>query len=160
MRIGIYPGSFDPLTKGHLDIIERSQRICDKLIIAIAKNSAKKPLFSLEERIEIINTCCKGLKSIEVVAFEGLLIDFCKAHEVDFIIRGLRSTIDFDYEYPIATVNNKLAIDIDTIFLMTKGEYAFISSNMVREIASYNGDLSALAPQFVIQKIQQKFSKE
>jgi pantetheine-phosphate adenylyltransferase len=160
MRIGIYPGSFDPLTHGHLDIIERAQGICDKLIIAIAKNSAKKPLFSVDERVEIIKNCCRGKDRIEVVAFEGLLAEFCMKKNITFIIRGLRSTTDFEYEFAIAAVNRMLAENIETLFLMTRGEYSFISSNMVREIAGYRGDVSALVPQFVLQKIQQKFSNQ
>ena len=159
MRIGIYPGSFDPLTKGHLDIIERGCGLCDRLIVAVAKNSAKEALFSVEERIEIINTCCKAFKNIEVVSFSILLVDYCKEKNVTFILRGLRSTTDFEYEYSIATVNRNLAPEIETIFLMTKAEYFFISSNMAKDIASYFGNISSLVPQFVEQKIKQKFVK-
>ncbi len=159
MRIGIYPGSFDPLTKGHLDIIERGCGLCDRLIVAVAKNSAKEALFSVEERIEIINTCCKDFKNIEVVSFSTLLVDYCKEKDVTFILRGLRSTTDFEYEYSIATVNRNLAPEIETIFLMTKAEYFFISSNMAKDIASYFGNISSLVPQFVEQKIKQKFVK-
>jgi pantetheine-phosphate adenylyltransferase len=160
MRIGIYPGSFDPLTKGHLDIIERGSGLCDQLIVAVAKNSAKEALFSVEERIEIINTCCKNFKNIKVVSFNSLLVDYCKNNNVSFILRGLRSTTDFEYEFSIATVNRNLAPEIETIFLMTKAEFFFISSNMVKDIASYYGDISSLVPQFVVQKIQQKFAKK
>jgi pantetheine-phosphate adenylyltransferase len=159
MRIGIYPGSFDPLTKGHLDIIERASGLCELLIVAVAKNSAKEALFSVEERIEIINTCCKDFKNIEVVSFSILLVDYCKEKDVTFILRGLRSTTDFEYEYSIATVNRNLAPEIETIFLMTKAEYFFISSNMAKDIASYFGNISSLVPQFVEQKIKQKFVK-
>jgi len=158
MRIGIYPGSFDPLTYGHIDIIERSKELCDKLIIAIAINSAKKPLFSVEERIEIINNCCMIKNNVEVVSFNSLLADYCKDNNVSFIIRGLRSTTDFEYEYTIAAANRKLAPEIETIFLVTKGENFFISSNIVKEIASYNGDVSALVPPFVEDKIHRKIS--
>lgn len=158
MRIGIYPGSFDPLTNGHLDIIERSKGICDKLVIALAINRAKQPLFSVEERLEIINYFFKDDKSIEVVSFEGLLIEFCRVKEIYYIIRGVRNITDFEYEMAIASVNSKLAPDVETIFLMTKGEYSFISSRMVKEIATYGGDLTSLVPQFVEKKIQQKFS--
>lgn len=159
MRIGIYPGSFDPLTKGHLDIIERATGLCDKLIVAVAKNSAKKALFSEEERIEIINNCCKNIENVEVATFEGLLVDYCKKEGVSFIVRGLRSTTDFEYEYSIATANRNLAPEIETVFFMTKGEYFFISSNIVKEIASYEGDITTLVPQFVVKKLQQKYSK-
>jgi len=157
MRIGIFPGSFDPLTNGHLDIIERAIKITDKLIIAIANNSAKKNLFTIEERINIITNCCHGNKSIEIVSFEGLLVNYCKDNNISFIVRGLRSTIDFEYENPIASINRKLAPEIESVFLMSKDEHSFISSQIVREIASYHGDLTALVPQYVAKKIQQKF---
>lgn len=160
MRIGIYPGSFDPLTNGHLDIIERSKEISDKLVVAIAINRAKQPLFSVEERLEIINNYYKDDRHIEVVSFEGLLVEFCKTQGIHYIIRGVRNITDFEYEMAIATVNSKLAPDIETIFLMTKGEYAFISSKMVKEIACFMGDLTSLVPKFVIEKIQQKYSNQ
>ncbi|MBN1532222.1 MAG: pantetheine-phosphate adenylyltransferase [Spirochaetes bacterium] len=159
MRIGIYPGSFDPLTNGHLDIIDRAQRICDKLIIAIANNISKNPLFSVSERVEIIQNCCGAKEKVTVVAFDGLLADYCIKKKVSFMVRGLRSTTDFEYEYSIAAVNRVLARDIDTVFFMTRGEYSHISSNMVKEIAGYHGDVSALVPRFVLKKIQQKYQK-
>ncbi len=158
MRIGIYPGSFDPLTNGHVDIIQRAQGICDRLIVAVAKNSAKNPLFSVQERVEIINTYCQDFGNIEVVSFDGLLVDYCRKNNVSFIVRGLRSTTDFEYEFTIASANSKLAPEIETVFLMTKGEHFFISSNLVREIATYNGDITPLVPQFVVTRIQQKLS--
>jgi len=158
MRIGIYPGSFDPLTNGHLDIIERSKGLCDKLVVAIAINRAKQPLFTVEERLEIINNYYKDDSSVEVVSFEGLLIDFCKARGINYIIRGVRNITDFEYEMANASVNNKLAPEIETIFLMTKGEYSFISSKMVKEIASFKGDLASLVPPIVIKKVNQKYS--
>lgn len=160
MRIGIYPGSFDPLTNGHLDIIERSKKICDKLIVAVARNSAKNALFSIDERLEILMKSCESCKDcdVEVVTFDGLLVDYCKRNGVDFMIRGLRAIVDFEYEYAIALMNKKLAPDIETIFMMARGEYSFVSSNMVKEVASYNGDVSTLVPQFVQKKLQDKFS--
>ncbi len=158
MRIGIYPGSFDPLTYGHLDIIKRSKALCDKIIIAIAKNSEKKPLFSIEERIELINNCCQDIGNIEIVSFEGLLADFCKDNDISVIIRGLRSTTDFDYEFAIASANKELASQTETVFLMTCGKYSFISSQIVKEIASYHGDISSMVPPFALKKIQEKYS--
>ncbi len=157
MRIGIYPGSFDPLTNGHMDIIERAVEICDKLIISVATNIAKTALFSAQERVEIINNCCKHINNLEVTSFDGLLVDYCHEKNASMIIRGLRTNMDFEYEKSIATVNRKLAPNIETVFLMTKGEYYFISSHLVKEIASFSGDLTSLVPRFAQQKLQQKF---
>ena len=159
MRIGIYPGSFDPLTYGHLDIIKRSKNICDKLIIAIAKNSEKHSLFSIKERMEMMEYCCKDESDfIEIVSFNGLVVDYCRERNVSLIIRGLRSVSDFEYENPIAAVNRKLAPEIDTVFMISREETTLISSRLVKEVASYHGDTSALVPQFVSDRIQQKFS--
>ncbi|MCX7678410.1 MAG: pantetheine-phosphate adenylyltransferase [Spirochaetes bacterium] len=159
MRIGIYPGSFDPLTNGHLDIIERAKRICDHLIVAVARNSAKRSLFTIEERLDMLKHCCQSLyNGIEIVTFEGLLAEYCKKRHVNFIVRGLRAIVDFEYEYAIALMNKKLAPDIETVFMMAKGEYSFLSSNIVKEVASLGGDISTLVPQFVQQKLQEKFS--
>ena len=158
MRIGIYPGSFDPLTNGHLDIIERSKGLCDKLVVAIAINRAKQPLFTAEERLEIINNYYEADSFIEVVSFEGLLVEFCRARSINYIVRGVRNITDFEYEMANASVNSKLAPEIETIFLMTKGEYSFISSKMVKEIASFKGDLASLVPPIVIKKVNQKYS--
>lgn len=159
MRIGIYPGSFDPLTNGHLDIIERAKGICDKLVVAIAINRAKKPLFSSEERIEIINNFYKDDSAVEVVSFDGLLIDFCREQKIEYIVRGVRNITDFEYEMAIASVNSKLAPKIETVFLMTRGEFSFISSNMVKEIATFRGDITSLVPRFVAEKIHAKYSE-
>ncbi len=158
MRIGIYPGSFDPLTNGHLDIIERSKGLCDKLVVAIAINRAKQPLFSVEERLEIINNYYEADSFIEVVSFEGLLVEFCRARSINYIVRGVRNITDFEYEMANASVNSKLAPEIETIFLMTKGEYSFISSKMVKEIASFKGDLASLVPPIVIKKVNPQYS--
>ncbi len=158
MRIGIYPGSFDPLTFGHLDIIERARNICDKLIIAAAQNISKKPLFSTEEKLEMIRECCASMDNVEIIAFDGLLADYCIQRKVSFIAKGVRSRMDLDYEYAVALINRRLAPDIETIFLLSRSEHSFISSSMVREVASYGGDVSSLVPQFVNQKLIKKFS--
>lgn len=160
MRIGIYPGSFDPLTYGHLDVIERAQVLCDKLIIAVAVNSAKNCLFTMDERLDLIKKATENSNTdIEVVSFKGLLAAFCDKNKVSFIIRGLRSTVDYEYEKPIAAVNASLYSHIETVFLMTRDEYSSISSNIVRELASYEGDVSSFVPQFVAEAIQSKYSK-
>lgn len=160
MRIGIYPGSFDPLTNGHLDIIERAKKLCDRMIIAIARNSEKQPLFTVEERLDMIEQCCLPCKNtrVDIVAFDGLLIDFCRDNQVSFIVRGLRAIVDFEYEYAIALMNRKLAQEIDTVFLMAMSEYSFVSSRMVKEVAGYGGDVSSLVPQFVHTKLREKYS--
>jgi pantetheine-phosphate adenylyltransferase len=159
MRIGIYPGSFDPLTFGHLDIIKRSKNICDKLIVAMGKNSDKTALFTIEERMEMIRFCCQDESDfIEVVSFKGLLVDYCRERNVKLIIRGLRSISDYEFENPITTVNRRLAPEIETIFLLSSEITTVISSRLVKEVASYHGDTSALVPQFVSDKIQQKYS--
>lgn len=161
MRTGIYPGSFDPLTNGHLDLINRSVLLCDKLLIAVANNSAKKPLFSVDERIEIINNCCEKFKgNIEAVSFDGLLAQYCKTKKISFIIRGLRNVSDFEYEQTLSAANRTLAPEVETIFLMAKPEFAFVSSNLVREIALHNGDLSSFMPQFAAEKTKQKISQK
>jgi len=159
MRIGIYPGSFDPLTYGHLDIIERATRICDKLIIGILVNSAKRSLFSNDERLDVIKHCCSEINSnIEVVSFGGLLVDFCRDNNISCIIRGLRAVSDFEYEITIASLNRRLSPDVETIFLMGKDENLFVSSSLVKEVAIYNGDISTLVPPYVAAKIRQKIS--
>jgi pantetheine-phosphate adenylyltransferase len=158
MRIGIYPGSFDPITFGHLDIIERARNICDKLIIAAARNISKKPLFSTEEKLEMIKVCCSSMNNIEIVAFDGLLADYCRQRNVSFIVKGIRSRIDLDYECAVALINRKLAPEIETVFLLSGSEHSFISSSMVREVASFKGDVASLVPQFVNQKLTEKFS--
>jgi len=161
MRIGIYPGSFDPLTNGHLDIIERSKQICDKLIIAVARNSEKRSLFTIEERLEILRECCTCYgDEVEIATFDGLLVDYCRERNISCIIRGLRAIVDFEYEYAIALMNRNLAPEVETIFLMARAEYTFLSSNIVKEVASYGGNISTLVPQFVQNKLTKKFFPE
>jgi pantetheine-phosphate adenylyltransferase len=160
MRIGIYPGSFDPLTLGHLDIIERARNICDKLIIAAARNIQKKPLFTIEERLEMIRQCCTSMNNIEIVTFDGLLADFCVKNNVSIIAKGVRTKMDLDYEYAVAVMNRKLAPETETVFLLSRSEHTFISSSLVKEVASYGGDVTTVVPQFVNQKLIEKFSNK
>ena len=161
MRIGIFPGSFDPLTLGHLDIIKRSKNICDKLIVAIARNSAKNALFTLEEREEMIRASCKDISGFfEIVVFNALVADYCRENGVNVIIRGIRSIVDYEYEKAIAGLNKRLAPDIETVFLFSSEETDFISSHMVKEVASYHGDISSLVPEPISDRIRQKYSNK
>ena len=157
MSIAVYPGSFDPVTYGHLDIIKRSIRVFDKLVIGILLNSEKNPLFSMEERVEFLTEATKDMENVEVKSFSGLLVDFARENNADITVRGLRAVTDFEYELQIAQINNKLDSNLDTMFLTTSTEYAYLSSTIVREIASYHGDVSELVPPYVEQKLKQKF---
>jgi pantetheine-phosphate adenylyltransferase len=159
MKVAIYPGSFDPVTNGHLDIIERSARLCDKLVIAVAVNIAKKPLFTVEERVEMLSDSIKDIHAeTEVVTIDSLLVDYCRENKISFIVRGLRSITDFEYEMTIAQVNKKLAPELDTVFMMATGENFFISSNIVKEISKYEGDIRDFVPQPVADKLLAKQS--
>ena len=157
MSIAVYPGSFDPVTYGHLDIIKRSIRVFDKLVIGILLNSEKNPLFSMGERVEFLTEATKDMENVEVKSFSGLLVDFARENNADITVRGLRAVTDFEYELQIAQINNKLDSNLDTMFFTTSTEYAYLSSTIVREIASYHGDVSELVPPYVEQKLKQKF---
>ena len=158
MRTGIFPGSFDPVTYGHLDIVKRAEHICDRLIVAVAKNSQKEGFFSVEERLELLNLCCKEFQGfVEVVSFDGLLVDYCRANSISFIIRGVRSFSDFEYENMNAAVNKKLAPEIETLYMIAGADTYLISSQVVREVASYHRSVSEFVPPFVSEKILQKF---
>lgn len=161
MKIGIYPGSFDPITLGHLDIIIRASGLVDKLIIGVLRNSAKKPLFSAEERVELIEKVLREhttlSSSIEVEDFDGLLIDFAKQKNASIIVRGLRAITDFEYELQIAQTNHKLNPEIDTVFFTTSVEYSYVSSSVVKEIASYNGDIRQFVPDTIVPCVYDKY---
>lgn len=135
MRVGIYPGSFDPVTLGHLDIILRSSKLVDKLILGVLKNGAKKPLFTSEERVELLKKVTKDIENVEVESFDGLLVEFAKQKQANVIVRGLRAITDFEYELQLAQTNHKLYPTVDTVFLTTSVEYSYLSSSVVREIA-------------------------
>ncbi|EMJ65061.1 pantetheine-phosphate adenylyltransferase [Leptospira sp. P2653] len=157
--MAIYPGSFDPLTNGHLDILQRSLGLFDKVIIAIAVNSNKSTLFSIEERLEFIHKVTQGLKGLEVDTFQGLTVDYCNKVGANSIIRGLRAVTDFDYEYAISLMNKKLAPNVETVFLMSSSEYSFISSTIVKEVARHGRDVSNQVPEIVSKALLKKLSQ-
>lgn len=157
MKIGIYPGSFDPVTFGHLDIIERGAKIVDKLIVGVLTNNAKTPLFSSEERVRMINNLTKHLDNVEVKAFDGLTVDFAHAEGATVIVRGLRAVTDFEYELQLAQTNKVIAPDIDTIFLTTNLKYSYLSSSTVKEIASFGGDIHEFVSPEVQDRMKEKF---
>lgn len=157
MRRAIYPGSFDPVTFGHIDMIERSVKIVDELVVAILNNSAKNPLFSVEERVSMLKEITNHEPNVKIQFFDGLLIDYAKKIGATIIIRGLRAVTDFEYELQIAQTNRIVNSEIDTIFLTTSLEYAYLSSTIVKEVASYGGDISHFVPEQLIPQIYEKF---
>ena len=156
MKIALYPGTFDPVTLGHLDIIRRAAGVCDKLVIGVLPNSAKRPWFSVEERIELIKKVTSDLDNVEVESFDGLTVDFGKKIGASVIVRGLRAITDFEYELQIAQINHRLNPDIDTIFFTTSVEYSYVSSSIAKEVASYGGDVSGLVPHEIIDDLFEK----
>ena len=157
MKRAIYPGSFDPITYGHIDIIERSADIFDELIVAVLNNKGKSPLFSVNERVNIIQEVLKDIGNIKVLSYEGLLVDFAVANEANVIVRGLRAVTDFEYELQMAQTNNVLNRKVDTMFLTTALKYAYLSSSTVKEVASYGGDISKFVPEYVAKLTYEKF---
>ncbi len=146
MRTVIYPGSFDPLTNGHLDVIQRAARLFDKVIVAVARNEAKHPLFTLEERVQLVKRAVRNLPRVKADSFEGLLVDYAEKQSAQAVIRGLRAVSDFEFEFQLALMNRKLNERIETIFMMPKDAYTFLSSRMVKEIASLGGDVTEFVP--------------
>ena len=153
----IYPGSFDPLTKGHIDLIQRALKLFDCVVVAVAENTEKKPLFSLQERVQLIKEVLKGDARIEVQGFSNLLIDFAKQLKISVILRGLRRVSDFEYEYQLIGMNRHLDPDIETIFLLPGEDCAYISSTFVKEVAALGGDVSVFVPPLVVEKLKNKF---
>ena len=159
MKISIYPGSFDPITNGHIDIIERAAKLSDKLIVAVLNNSNKKPLFSVNERLEMIKDAIKDIKNVEVDSFEGLTVDYCKKKNASIMIRGLRAVTDFEYELQLAHTNRELNNEVDTVFLLADMNYSYLSSSAVRQVSEYGGDVSKFVTPFVEEKLKEKYSK-
>lgn len=158
MRIAVYPGSFDPVTNGHIDIIRRAAAMVDKLIIGVLHNSAKTPLFSDEERVNMLSEVCQDLPNVEIRAFEGLLVDFVVECNATIVVRGLRAVTDFEYELQWAQSNRIVCPQMDTVFLVTNVQYSYLSSSVVREYAAHKGDISAFVPPIVAQRLKEKYS--
>jgi len=156
MKIGVYPGSFDPITNGHLDIIERGSKVFDKLIVGVLVNVEKKGLFDYNERVELIKRVTKNIKNIEVKCFEGLLIDFMRRENARVILKGLRAFSDFEYEFQMALMNNKLDPEVETVFMMTSAQYSYLSSTAVKQVAKFGGRIDGLVPDEVIEDVYLK----
>ena len=158
-KIAIYPGSFDPVTKGHIDILERASKMFDKVIIAVLKNSSKKSFLPVKDRVELIKQSIKDIKNAEVAFFEGLTVEYARKMGAKFLIRGLRAVSDFEYEMQLSQANMSIAPDIGTVFLITKPKYNFISSGIVKELASYGEDVSKFVPESVVEYLKKQNKK-
>lgn len=156
MRTVIYPGSFDPLTNGHLDVIQRATKLFDRVIVAVAQNESKSPLFTLGERVDLVAGCVKHLPNVEADMFNGLLVDYVEKRSAEAIIRGLRAVSDFEFEFQLALMNRKLNERIETIFMMPKDTYTFLSSRLVKEIARLGGDVGEFVPPLVQKALKAK----
>ncbi len=159
-KIAIYPGTFDPITNGHIDLIQRTLKIFDEVIIAVAPSQKKQPLFTIEERLELIRQSVKGLKGTKAEAFDSLLVDYAKSRKSIAIIRGLRAVSDFEYELQMALRNRRLNADIETVFMMPSEEYAFLTSTMIKEVASFGGAVKGLVPEVIEKAMREKFKKK
>ncbi len=156
MRRAIYPGSFDPITNGHLDVIERGRRLFDEIIVAVLVNAEKKPFFNFDERIEIIRAVVANCPEVKVDTFNGLLVNYAQAKQADCIIRGIRAISDYEYELQMALMNRRLASNIETVFMMAAEPYSYLSSRLVKEVFMLNGSINGLVPELVEQKMKEK----
>ncbi|WP_297631469.1 pantetheine-phosphate adenylyltransferase [uncultured Clostridium sp.] len=159
MKRVVYPGSFDPITNGHLDIIKRGSKIFDKIIIAILINPDKKGLFEVEERKSLILRAVEGIENIEVISFDGMLVDLLKEKEVDIVLKGIRNTTDFEYENTMEKINKRLNKNIETVYMISESETSYISSSIVKGISKFGGDISFMVPDAIRQDIEDKFNK-
>lgn len=159
MRTAVCPGSFDPVTMGHLDVFARASKLADEVVVAVLVNKSKSGLFSVEERIEMLKDVCSAYPNITVDSFHGLLVDYCKARDIHVIVKGLRAVSDFDYELQMAQMNYRLA-DVETLFISTNPLYSYLSSSLVKDVASHGGDVSGLVPPRVLTELQAKLAAE
>lgn len=155
MRRCLCPGSFDPVTYGHLDVIERASRLFDEVVVAVLVNVSKKGLFDVDERIEMLEETCSHLPQVRIESFGGLLVDFARQHDIPAVVKGLRAVTDFDYELQMAQMNHRLT-SLETLFVATNPEYSFLSSSLVKEVASYGGDVAGLVPEPVLRRLRDK----
>lgn len=155
-KTAVYPGSFDPVTSGHLDIIKRSSRVFDKLYVSVLVNSSKKPCFSVEERVEMIKKLTADYDNVYVDSFSGLLVDYLKEKNADIVIKGLRAVTDFEYEFQMALMNHKLSKDVETMFMIASNKYSYLSSSIVKEVGRHGGNLKDLVPDILIDEISEK----
>lgn len=157
MRVAVYPGSFDPVTNGHLDIIRRAAKLYDRVVVGVLNNASKSPVFTAQERKEMIDSQTKDIENVSCDVFSGLLVDFAKQQKASVIIKGLRTVADFEYEFQMALLNKALDPEFETVFMMTDSKFSYISSSMVKEVAKYHGELDGLVPAEIIDKIRTKF---
>lgn len=158
MKIAVCPGSFDPATNGHIDIIKRSGELFDKVIVAVLNNPNKQPLFTVEERVEMLRKTCGSMKNVEIDSFSGLLTEYAKSKNANAIVKGLRAVSDFEYELQMALMNKKLNPEVETVFMMTSSKYSYLSSSLVKEVARFGGCIKGLVPEIIESELHKRFS--